>query len=523
MVGSDPLRSKSKAAQPILKRQAVNERLGIIDLGSNSARMVVFQYQPHLAFTQIDDVKETVRLAHGIGDDNLLQQETITRAAETLTMFTALGKSLGLPRLIAVATSAVRDAANQPAFLAHIKETAGIDLRVLSGEEEAYYGYLGAVNSLSFSDGFIFDIGGGSMQLSLVRGRGLVRSISLPLGTIRLFERFLSTDRPSAEQLSRLESYLQEQLSTIEWFGCLGAMQLVGMGGTVRNLAKIDQEAQGYPLDKLHGYEIPIERVEEIAAQLALLSTQERQDIPGLSRDRADTILPGVILIRSLMRYSGCRSLLISGHGLREGLFYEQFLAGARPPLIADVRAFGIENLARRYECQRVHAAKVRDLSLQLFDQLQPLHGYGAWERELLAAAALIHDIGIAINYYDHHKHGLYLILNSFLPGYSHREIILIALLTRYHRKGTVKLGAFESVLSNDDEQRIARLSALLRIAEYLERGKSQVVQGLRCSIADGLVRVEVVSLGDATMEIWAANQKTRLFRKAYGYDINMI
>jgi exopolyphosphatase/guanosine-5'-triphosphate,3'-diphosphate pyrophosphatase len=499
---------------------AVTQHIGIIDLGSNTARMIIVQYQPHHSFKLVDEVKENVRLAHDVGDDNVLQEQPMQWAIETLKMFVAHGRAMNVPTIVAVATSAVRDAANQATFLAQVHAATGIELRVLTGEEEAYYGYLGVVNSLPLQDGFIFDIGGGSVELALVRGRGLASSISLPLGTVRLTERFFRNDPPSKSDLKALDKYLDAALDKVDWFTVQGAMQLVGVGGTVRNLAKIDQRLMRYPIDKYHGYHIPLERVEDWAARLSKMNRAERDHVEGLNSDRADVIVAGILLIRKLMRRVGAASLWISGQGLRDGLFYEHFLVGSTPPLITNLRLFATENLARLYDYHVVHAVKVRDLSLSLFDQLSVLHGYGVWERDLLSAAAIIHDIGVAVNYYDHHKHGLYLILNAALSGFSHREIALIGLLARHHRKGSITDEGLGGLLEPGDLERATKLSALLRIAEYLERSKSQVIQNVRCVIEKGLVRVVVDTVGDATVEIWDTNRRTGLFRKAYGLDI---
>jgi exopolyphosphatase/guanosine-5'-triphosphate,3'-diphosphate pyrophosphatase len=199
-------------------------------------------------------------------------------------------------------------------------------------------------------------------------------------------------------------------------------------------------------------------------------------------------------------------------------VFYEQFLPDQTPPLIPNLRNFAIHNLVRVYGYEQQHVAKVRELALQMFDQLIPLHNYGAWERELLGAAAMMHDLGVNVNYYDHHKHSAYIILNSALPGYEHREIAIIALLARGHRKGAIDVGNLAPILHKDDEQRITQLAALLRIAEYLERSKSQVVRAVHCELGDP-VRIVADTVGDATVEIWDANRRTSLFRRAFGVD----
>jgi len=298
---------------------------------------------------------------------------------------------------------------------------------------------------------------------------------------------------------------------------------MVGVGGTARSLAHMHQKAMNYPLDRVHGYTMTCDDVEGLIEMLRGMNQREREHVPGLSRHRADVILAGAVLFRQLMRQGNFEQMLISGLGLREGLFYEHFLQGQEPPLFENTRAFTVQNLAHRYNYEPLHVAKVRDLSLALFDQLTALHGYGIWERELLSYGATLHDIGVTVDYYDHHKHSAYLVQNSSLPGFTHREIVMLTMMVRYHRKGDVQTRAFEQVLAEDDTQRISRLSALLRIAEYLERSKSQNVRDLRVEITDDLVRVEAQTSGEAAVEIWDANRRTSLFRKSFGRPIEIV
>jgi exopolyphosphatase/guanosine-5'-triphosphate,3'-diphosphate pyrophosphatase len=252
------------------------------------------------------------------------------------------------------------------------------------------------------------------------------------------------------------------------------------------------------------------------------MSLHQREDVPGLNRDRADLIVAGAVILHTVMKRGKFSQITVSGQGVREGLFYERFLVGENPPLFADLRGFSVQNMARTYNYEAIHAAKVRELSLSLFDQLTPLHGYGAWERELLGYAATLHDIGLAVGYYDHHRHGAYLIQNTALQGFSHREIAMISLMVRYHRKGDVDTAELRALLEDDDTQRIARLAALLRLSEFLERRKSQIIQSLKVEIGAD-VRVLARTSGDADIEIWDANRSTGLFRKSYGREMEIM
>ncbi len=500
----------------------MQDRIGIIDLGSNTTRLVVMGYTPHHSFRLLDEVRETVRLAEGVGEDGALQPGPMDRGVEAMKMFHSFCKSTGVTKIVPVATSATRDATNQAEFLARVARESGLKLRVLSTEEEGYYGYLGAVNALDLRDGFLIDIGGGSAEVTAIRGRGFVRSFSQPAGVIRFSERYVRSDPISSRDFKALQEAAAASFAEVDWLGEAHGTTLAGIGGTIRTLAEIDQKQSGYPLDRVHGYTLSRGRLDEIIGMLRGMTLRQREEVPGLSRDRADLILAGAVILQQLMERGGFGEVLVSGQGLREGLFYEHFLVGENPPLFSDMRGFSVQNLARIYNHEALHSAKVRELALSLFDQLRPLHGYGDWERELLGYAALLHDIGVAISYYDHHKHGAYLLLNSALQGFSHREVIILALLVRYHRKGDVVLGEYQKIMAPSDGERTARLAALLRLAEYLERSKSQVVQSLHVELGD-TVRVITRNVGDAAVEIWDANRRAGLFQKAFGRPIEII
>jgi exopolyphosphatase/guanosine-5'-triphosphate,3'-diphosphate pyrophosphatase len=500
----------------------MQHRLGVIDLGSNTTRLIVMGYTPHFAYKLLDEVRETVRLAEGIGGDGRLQPEPMRRAVETMKLFHTFCRATGVEQIIPVATSAVREATNQAEFLARVREEAGLELRVLSAEEEAYYGYIGAANALNLRDAFVVDIGGGSTQVTMVRGRGYVRSFSQPLGALRATEQFVHSDPISARDFRALEAGIIERFARLDWLRAGEGSILAGIGGTIRTLADIDQAERGYPLDTLNGYRLARERLAAIIERLRGMNQRQREELPGLNRDRADLILAGAMILYQLMLQGRFDAVTISGQGLREGLFYEQLLVGEQPALMGDPRGFSVLNLARVYNYEQIHANKVRELSLSLFDQLGSLHGYGPWERELLGYAATVHDIGVAIGYYDHHKHGEYLVLHAALNGFSHRELVLLASLVRYHRKGDVDVSRYRAVLSASDEQRVARLAALLRLAEYLERSKSQVIRGLTVEIGE-TVRVITQAAGDATVEIWDANRRGGLFQKAFGRPVEVV
>jgi exopolyphosphatase/guanosine-5'-triphosphate,3'-diphosphate pyrophosphatase len=270
-------------------------------------------------------------------------------------------------------------------------------------------------------------------------------------------------------------------------------------------------------LNTLHGFKLNHRSIDESVEILAWLPLSQRRKLGGLSSDRADIILPGALVIQSVMERLATEELAISVNGLREGLFFERFWDHLANPIVADVRGFGVLNMARVYRYQKDHAIHVRFLANRLFDQLKPLHGYEAAERELLDSASLLHDLGTIISYDDHHKHSQWLITNSGLPGYSPRETTIIALLTRYHRKGKPRIKGFRSLLGKDDRKLVTQLAAILRLAEYLERGRNANVDDVIVTWDDEELLLTLIADDYPAVELWEAERNAlALMESAY-------
>lgn len=476
-------------------------RIAIIDLGSNTARLVVMHAIPGYAYHLDDEIREVVRLRKGMTRRGL-SEEAVERALVTLRLFKRFCDSTRVDIILPTATSAVREAVNGPAFVERVRRELGLTLRVLSGEQEAYYGALGALNEVPLTQGVVVDIGGGSAQISEVRERRFQRGVSLILGTLALTERFIHNDPVQPSEVDAVQGEINRQLDTVPWLGKkMGS--LVGIGGAIRNLASIEAARQRYPLNTLHGFTLTREAITASIDRLRAVPLAERQLIPGLGADRADIILPGALVIRSIMERLKVEELTVSVNGLREGVFFEHFWQHFSYPVIPDVRRFSVLNMARTYQYQKAHANHVRYLAGRLFEQLAPLHGYGPCERELLDAAALLHDIGTIISYYDHHKHSQTLIVNSGLPGFTAREAALIALLTRYHRKGKPDVGEFGPLLREGDDLLLTRLSAILRLAEFLERGRNATIDDITVTWAEDTLRLTLIADEYPAVEVW--------------------
>jgi exopolyphosphatase/guanosine-5'-triphosphate,3'-diphosphate pyrophosphatase len=497
-------------------------RLAVIDMGSNSFRLVVFRYRPGGSFQLVDEIRAVVRLSAGAGPEGLTD-EAVERASHTVRLYAAFCEAAGVDDVAPVATSAVRDAANAGDVLEALSAGGALPVRILSAEEEAWYGFLGAVNSTTLGDGHVLDLGGGSIQVCQVDGRKLGRTVSRPLGAVRMTERFLPRQRASRADLKALRKHVARELDDVPWLDRIGG-RMVGIGGTIRTLAAMHQRRSGYPLDEIHGYLLSREGLEELVEDMAALPARDRGRLPGLKQDRADITLAGAVVIATALERLGVEAIEICAQGLREGIFYERFLAPAEPPLIGDVRRQSVLNLVDIYRCERPHADQVTALALAVYDELARLglHALEHPERDLLWAAGMLHDAGVMVDYNDHHKHGYYLVLNAGLPGFRHRELALVALLVRAHRKGLPTTAPLEGVLEADDPERLTRLAACLRIAEQLERGRAGGIREVRMEAPDGTVLLAVRAEGDPAVALWSAALEAPVFDRAFGRKLEL-
>jgi exopolyphosphatase/guanosine-5'-triphosphate,3'-diphosphate pyrophosphatase len=503
-----------------------NERLAVVDLGSNSFRLVVFMAGEGW-WKRTDEIHEPVRIGEGMLGSGRLEEEPMRRALATLDVFSHFCHASGLDAgsVDAVATSAIRDAENAEGFLTRARERFGLPIRVLSREEEARYGYLAAVNSTTLDDGCVLDLGGGSMQLVRVAGREARESASWRLGTVLMSERFLPANGPAKRrQLDELREHVATELAQAGWLSDVPGSRLVGIGGTVRNLAAAAQRAAGLPSTGVQGMSITAEALEELVERLAALPASERASVPGIKPARADLILAGALAVQGVLRAGGFEGLETSEAGLREGVFFERLLADRDRPLFADVRRTSVLNMAAQYRVDAEHTEHVAMLALGMFDDLAGLglHPGDERERELLWAACMLHDIGMSIDYDDHHKHSRYLILNGGLPGFSPVETAIIAQAARYHRKGMPASGPLGALFGEGDAERLDRLAALLRLAEDLERSRDQLVRRASLELDDGVVELSLIAEGESAVPRWAAGRERDLFARAFHHDLSV-
>ncbi len=495
----------------------------MIDMGSNSWRLVVFGYIPETPWwSLVDEIREAVRIGAGMGDEGVLRADRVDRALHTAAVFSAFCEATGVEEVVAVATSAIRDARNGAELLAKIQDSTGLEARVISGGEEAHYGWLAVANSTTIENGFGLDIGGGSIQGMRIEGRRLVEAQSLPLGAVRVSERFLPDEKASPKQMKALRQHVSAELDALDWWN--GGGRIVGVGGTIRNLAAAAMKRLRLPDIDVQGFALTRDALGELIEELADRPVSKRGQVKGIKYDRADVILGGAIVLDTALEQGGFDSIEVTEAGLREGVFFDRLLGGS--DLFENVREESVRNLAHRFEHHGEHDEHVWALSSEMFDGLAAvgLHDYGEPERELLWAACMLHDIGVSVNYDDHHRHSHYLILNAGLPGFTPRELVMVGLIARYHRKGAPDASELGDVAEPGDDERLQLLCGVIRLAEQLERSRDRAITAVHVSARDSTVSLEADThpSRDATVPIWAARRNAGLLADALGRDVEI-
>jgi exopolyphosphatase / guanosine-5'-triphosphate,3'-diphosphate pyrophosphatase len=496
--------------------------IAAIDAGSNAVRLSVARAYSALDIEPLHNERYSLRLGEGVFVRHRFSEDIFKKGAKAFQHFKEVMDEFGVTRYRAVATSASREARNRDAFVRHIKQKAGISLEVISGGEESRLGREAAIAALGPESPprCIADLGGGSLEINIMRDHAVELGAQLPVGTVRLMTtlNIPGVIRPAQEEQVRryVRALLESRLPSRPNLADNIAVALGGNAETLMTVAPGPRE-HGVPTLQLS---LLRERLDDILRR----DVRERMKAYAVRRDRADVMGIAAITFVTLGRYLNLRTLSIPGVGIREGLLQEiareafsrkephRYNAAARQLLV------GTRSFARRLEYDQRHAEHVRELSIQLFDELQPVHHLPAESRVLLEAGALLHDAGHMISHRGHHKHGEYLALNGDIPGLDGRNRALVAALVRYHNRKSEPAGhhvAYSS-LNNNDKRIARRLAAILRIAEALDHSHRQRVTNVDASFQRGAVGVQISARGDAAEDLSDANRSAELFEKEF-------
>jgi exopolyphosphatase/guanosine-5'-triphosphate,3'-diphosphate pyrophosphatase len=495
-------------------------RLAAIDVGSNSVHMVIADVTAGGHLDVVDRVKETIRLGSRSFTTGRLRPEAMDLAIRALGHFVHLARVRKVDRVRAVATSAVREARNRDLFIKRLRRETGLAVRVVTGAEEARLIFRAARHALGLEGGpdLLVDIGGGSVELVLVQDRTPLLTHSTALGAVRLMERFLLADPPTASQIERLEEHLENELGDLlHQIRKAGVKRAIGISGAANTLVAMARAARGQELGRLHGATASAAEIARLRRHLLEENASGRAEIPGMDSKRADIMPAPAILMDFILSRIGEPELMACTWALREGLMLELAeFSTERSETALEIRRRSVQALAQRFAGRNRHGRQVARLSLRLFDALAERLDLPAGSRELLQYAALLHDIGHAIDHDRHNRHTCYLIQNAELLGFDPVEIDVIAQAARGHRKQAPKLASPElQALSAGRRRQVRGIAAILRVADAVDRSHFSVVKDLHVSLSSDRLLIEVDSADDgADLELWATERRTDLLSR---------
>lgn len=496
--------------------------VGIIDIGSNSMRLMVVALLEGGAHQVVDEYKSSPRLAARLSPDGgELLPEGVEDLCRHLAEFVDICRAHRVGRTLVLGTAALRVAANRDSVLATIRTRLGLEVEVISGDAEARLDYQAVRHTLAVESAYLVDIGGGSTELTLVEEGRTVGSASLPFGAVTV-----SAGWRDSQALGRglaLPEAADERLAALSLLRARPGTEVIGIGGTVRTIARLHQAGRRYPLPLTHNYEMAPDDVEALLRRLADTPLRDRRRMEGLGRDRADLIVPGGAILLATLRRTRARRLRVSGRGIRDGALHSRILGddGDGP---VDVVGESVANVLARFAPGQEDGGHVAELALALFDEVAR-HGLlpkGA--RSVQYVAARLHRIGVYVNYYGADRHTFHLVLSSPIYGLSHRESVLAALAASFKGRGQMRRLAqpVRTLLTDADLQVAARLGVITRLAEALDRRHEHRVQGLDTRIGAKTLAMCLDTRADATVELGAAKSLGALVKKSFGRSLEL-
>lgn len=503
------------------------ERIALIDLGSNTARLLIVDVLENGHFQVVDQLKEAPRIGEGMEADGFLKPARIQETIRTLKMFRKLCDVNNIERIIAVATAAVRRAKNQRSFLDEVSATCGIKLRVLTAEEEAIYVYRGVINSMDIPKGIILEIGGGSTKIVYYNRRNLLNYETLPFGAITLTEMFQGENVSPEEQAKKIEEFFTSQLEKFEWLKTIDPeTQLIGVGGSFRNLCRMTKIMRKYPLKTIHNYVVHDNDFNHVYDLLKSLDLDRKKKVKGLSSGRADILPSAFAAVSAFKKYLNLGDIVISGSGLRTGIMFNYAVPQTIEKPISDVLTYSLNTVTDFYGCEQKHVDQVVSLSVQLFKQLRVLHKFPRQYLRVLKVAAYLYDTGKKIGFYNFEKNSAYVVLNSNLYGISHREIAMasfVASCTGIDDVNQLDWARYRDLLTDEDIDSVRKMGIMLRIASCLDRSMSSLVTGVNCDILGDSVIMKTETAGDASLEINSALEVGSDFRKIFKKNLEIL
>ncbi len=481
--------------------------MGIIDLGSNSIRLVIYMINPMIRFKELYNLKVTARVSQHTNKDKSITKKGINLIIEALDSFREVLSFHQVKEVIGVATAAIRQAPNQAEILSRIKRETGFSFKVLSEYEEAYYGFLAVNSSTHLDSGITIDIGGGSTEITLFERKKLIYYHSFPFGAITLTRQFFTKPIPSSIEIYHLYAFLDEQFEQLTWLkGC--GLPIIGIGGSARNLTLIQQSLIHYPLPGIHQFEMAPQDIEEILSMLATKPVKERQKMEGLSRDRADIIIAGIQTIAALTKNVSAPLFIMSQKGLRDGIFLEQLFKEQGIERYINVEEESYHQLAHEFNIDLSQAMQVKRLANNIFQAINAHYNPMLDEEmnRLLNHAARLVYLGDYISSDDSSSHTFYILTHRSIQGLSPRQRVMLALVASFKSCASFleRFKPYKHWFNQQEKKEMMLLGAILKLSQALNITKRGIVRQVRHVSSHGHKRLclQIEHLHNARFEI---------------------
>lgn len=501
-------------------------KTAIIDIGSNTIRLVLYKYDKEEGLREIGNIKTVARLRTYLQPSGEMSGEGIQVLTETLLTFKAMLDDFEVTDVKAAATAAIRQATNRENIITLMRERTGIQIELLSEEEEAYYGFVAVAHSMGTKSAVTIDIGGGSTEITLFKNKELQKSYSFPFGTVSLKQRFVKGDILNSSEKKELIAFIKEQFKSLPWIQDIG-LPIIAIGGSARNIAQIHQQKNAFPIASVHGYEMTKQNLEELSVFLENLSFNELKQLDGLSVDRADIIVPALEVFNVLMEVVGSKLFQITKKGLREGLIIQRILQTDKSAFDKyNVMEGNVKRLARQYGRTEEEVDYLMNLMDQLYRECCNL-GYlqhNPKDLQLLTKAAKVFNIGEYIELSSASQHTFYLIANQSIDGLNHKERLKLALLASYKNKDYYQRFAapFTEWMSREEYRKIRDFGAILKFVYSLNVSKRKIVYAIKMHTKEDYVQLSIYVKHNVAAEKYQADRHKKHLERALKIPIKI-
>lgn len=503
----------------------MDEKFCIIDIGSNSMRLVIYENGKNGRLKEIENVKVVARLRNYLNKENLLTNEGQKELINTLLTFQEITRYHSIKNSKCVATAAIRQANNSNEIIELVEQKTDFKMRILSGFEEAYYGFLGVVNSTPITEAVTIDIGGGSTEITYYKNRELIHFHSFPFGVLSLKQQFMKENVATEEEIKKLTLFLKTQLQTLPWLKNKQA-PIIAIGGSARNLVQIHHALTSYPISGIHQYEMRLEDIIMVKKYITSLPFEQIQKIEGLSKDRADIIFPALQVFEILYMIVDSTSFMLSKKGLRDGIFYEEMMQNGEK-LFPNIIENSISTIQSDFKIEKKQVYHVISLINQFVEQLQEkkITHLDVTDRNDLCLAASVYNIGRLIDEESSSLHTFYILANRTIDGIRHRDRVKLALIASFKNKNVFKqnIKPFTKWFNSDEQKKLRLLGIILKFIYCLNTTKREVIQKIHIGFeSENKLTINLESLWNAPAEANEVEKNTKALEKALKKEISI-